>query len=166
MYKLFILGDIMYMTDKQRVEYSIPPAILRTFVSGGIVNDDPDKSTMMDLLGKSLMEPIDNIDDKKRLSIKNRVLRVVTPVTDEYVNVDSLRVLTMSVYWLKLLLDSNVLILRDGSAFARATDLLLPILTKEKNFDQVNVIASQDATVFANKIKAYGYYGNFVLEEY
>lgn len=149
----------MHLTDTMRVELSLAPALLRLFVLGSLKHDDPARAPLLDLLLEALKEPIADLPERERQKLMRRVKRAVEPINQEHNNQDGSKVLLMGLLWLQARLDASEIILIDGSAFARAADIVIDLLAEDmQHVAQIENSAVKQARRLHGTFQKMGYF--------
>lgn len=154
--------DGLVMNDRQRVELSLAPAMLRIALNGSIPKSERDAEYYQtnDLLYEALQQPIDDLLPDHAVKIARRVTRF----TDEYLgrkynNQDPYMILIMIIQWLKERIDDGYINLIDGSPFAEACDNVLSTLYKdEERFNAAMDEATKNAEILQQDLNNNGYF--------
>ena len=154
-------------TDRQRIEASLPAALLYRVFSRCIAADEdhPDKTEkeydkqVLEWLGKAAFESFDGLAPDQKLKLMRRGERVLVQVLTVYENRPVMTVFLIVLFWLQDLLAREVLVMIEGSTFDRAVSALLPELGKHTElWESVQKSAGKNAIRFRESFERLGYY--------
>lgn len=149
-----------YLTDKQRVELSLAPAVVRLFFAGGVreSNRNDFYKQVDDLLYEALQAPIDDLLPDHARKIARRVIRVTDDLAREYNNQDGFKLLLTAMLWLQDILEQDKLSLHWDSPFSKAADMLIADLSEDvKHWSMVEKSAHKQARKLGEMINRHGY---------
>jgi hypothetical protein len=135
------------LTDRRRVELAIPARLLFTvsmtkaFICYGDTGEVIDATgeavvqEMRELLKLTCIEPFEDLLEheltrKRGRKIMERIERLNKLLADDFDGHSALKVALATVYFIQELIDTGYLELIEGSNFAKAADILLPMLEK------------------------------------
>ena len=132
------------LNDRQRIELALPAYLLFALskLPGAFTPADPtladraqaDISELRENLRTACLEPLADLTMRKQQAIVRRLDRVAKDIVAGWANQSALSLALTHWYFLKDLLDREVLILWQDSAMDRAVHVLLPMF--EHGFDE------------------------------
>ena len=148
------------MTDRQRVELSLPIHIMFTVVTAGV--RDPQEEAVhrvKALLLAAATEPVADLQQVERNKILRRVERTHRDVVEPFMKAEApvSKVGLLCFYMLQWLVDAGYFVVGEESSFKQALDLLLPGLEHEVGSD-IDHSAKKQARRCLSKLQALGYY--------
>jgi len=150
-----------YISDSQRIELALPPFLaLSVLISGAADPNEPGVVEAKQLFWTAHFEPFDGLDQKKRHALMRRCERTRDEIMREYEQAET-RVCKFGLivyHVLKILTDSDYLVLPPESAMSRGLDLLLPALEEEAAIGAVDASAHKQARKVIEKLNRLGFY--------
>ncbi len=157
------------LIDRQRIELALPAYLLFALskLPGVFAPSDPalaeraeaDIAALSEDLRIACMEPFTDLAPRKQQALLRRLDRIGKDVIAEWADRSSLSLVLTLWYFLKDLVDREVLILWQGSAMDRAVHALLPMF--EHGFEQQkrDAAAQGQAVRLLARLRAEGLYG-------
>lgn len=148
------------LTDRQRVEITLPARMLFTL---HVCNcyADPDEA-VVEKLGKLLVkactEALDDLPEKAGSKIARRIERIHEAVTKDMDDQAAAKVGLTIYYFVKDLIDREVLVLWDGSAFGEAINTMIPMFDYAFDVERMDKSARKQARRLLELLQREGYY--------
>lgn len=159
------------LTDRQRVEIAIPArmafeiAACDCFAPNPAVAPDEAQAEMernvarlKELLVTACLEPITDLPEATGIKVARRVERVADKITAPYANQPAIKFAMVLFYFLQDLLDRDVLVLWEGSAFGAAMQLLVPMFEHGFSIEKQDASAQRQARRLLEQLQREGYY--------
>lgn len=159
------------LNDRQRVEIAVPCRMAYALVAANCFGPDPDAdpaeaaaemertvARLKTLLTQACVEPLDDLAPREAGKITRRIERVATAAMADWDDQPALSLAMALYYFLRDLIEREVLILWEGSAMGEAMGLLFPMF--EHGFAQERLDASTQkrARRLLTTLQAQGYY--------
>ena len=154
-------------TDRQRVEQALPAAMLFRVFSKCVTTqaENPEAGEMefdkqvLDWLRAAALEPFNGMQHEDRVKLTRRAARIELEALKPYEERPVMTVFLVILFWLKDLLDRNVLVMIADSNFDKAVSALLPELEKHAElWESVQRSAGKNAVWFREALEKAGYY--------
>ncbi|MBP29044.1 MAG: hypothetical protein CMH16_06960 [Methylobacterium sp.] len=155
-------------TDRQRIELAIPAYLLYALTGAPnvFVPADPDlvaraEADVADLRGNLMaacLEPFADLTPAKRQALIRRLERVKCQMTTDWDERPALSLMLMLWFFLKDLIDREVLFLWEGSAMDRATQKLLLMCEYGLAKQGYDVAVQEQARALLSRLQAVGLY--------
>jgi hypothetical protein len=156
------------LTDRQRLELALPAYLLFALskVPGVFAPTDPalaesaeaDIAVLRENLGIACLEPFADLAPRKRQAVLRRLDRIAKGVMAGWADQSSLSLVLTLWYFLKDLVDREVLILWQGSAMDRAMHTLLPMFEHGFEEQKRDAAAQEQAVRLLTRLRAEGLY--------
>ena len=157
------------LTDRQRIELALPAYLLFALsrLPGVFALADPalaeraeaDIAALCEDLRIACLEPFADLAPRKQQAVLRRLDRIVKDVIAEWADRSSLSLVLTLWYFLKDLVDREVLILWQGSAMDRAVQTLLPMFEHGFEEQKRDAAAQEQAVRLLARLRAEGLYG-------
>ena len=155
------------LSDKRRVELALPAALLyRVFsrcvevtsfkaIPGQLTGD----RVVLDWLALAAIEPMSDLDEKRARKLSARVSRLQRDLLLDFEGRPVMVAFLIVLFWLKGLLDTDRLVLVEGSVFDKAVSVLVPELAKHDDlWMAMERTAIKNARKIADRLENEGYY--------
>ena len=156
------------LTDRQRIELALPTYLLFALskLPGVFAPSDPnlgerakaDIASLCENLHIACLEPFADLTPRKQQAILRRLDRIGKDIIAEWVDRSSLSLVLTLWYFLKDLIDREVLILWQGSAMDQAVRALLPMFEHGFAEQQRDAAAQEQAVRLLARLRAEGLY--------
>jgi hypothetical protein len=160
------------LTDRQRVELAIPVRLLCGIAAGshfscfdsktGEVIDQEGYAQLVELrelLIEASREPIADLTPPAAAKLARRIERVYRAlVADWHEEAAAARVAIAVVHFTRALVDAGVLVLHEGSAVAKAADLLIPMVEYATEEPALARAAEKSGRQLLARCQAQGFY--------
>ncbi|WP_245293383.1 hypothetical protein [Methylobacterium sp. CCH5-D2] len=157
------------LTDRQRIELALPAYLLFALskLPGVFAPADPalaeraeaDIAALCEDLRIACLEPFADLTLHKQQAVLRRLDRIGKNVMAEWADQSSLSLVLTLWYFLKDLVDREVLILWQGSAMDRAVHTLLPMFEHGFEEHKRDAAAQEQAVRLLARLRAEGLYG-------
>ena len=157
------------LTDRQRIELALPAYLLFALsrLPGVFALADPalaeraeaDIAALCEDLRIACLEPFADLAPRKQQAVLRRLDRIGKDVIAEWADRSSLSLVLTLWYFLKDLVDREVLILWQGSAMDRAVQTLLPMFEHGFEEQKRDAAAQEQAVRLLVRLRAEGLYG-------
>lgn len=157
------------LTDRQRIELALPAYLLFALskLPGVFAPSDPDlaKRAEADIamlcenLRIACLEPFADLAPRKQQAVLRRLDRISKGIMAEWAGRSSLSLVLTLWYFMKDLIDREVLILWQGSAMDRAMHTLLPMFEHGFEEQEQDAVGRKQATRLLAHLRADGLYG-------
>lgn len=151
----------MYLSDRQRVEISLPSQMMLGAFKAGVEDQGSEefKSVITDLLEAS-MEPVSDLVSKKAAKIILRINSLLKDITVEYVKQDAevSKVALITFHFMRFIIEDNYLQYEQGSAFDRSIQAFMEALEHKASEPRVNESAIKQAKKMLKRLQEWGYY--------
>lgn len=160
------------LTDRQRVEIAVPARLVFGLVAANCFGPDPkaedqeeakaqvaEKSAQLrELVLQASVDPVSDLPDREALKVARRVERLVERVTVDFDQQPAVKVAMCLYYFIEDLLQSERLILWEGSAMGEALSILLPMFEYGFEREQQDASARKQARRLLEKLQKEGFY--------
>jgi hypothetical protein len=167
------------LTDRQRVELAIPIRLLCGIAAGSHFSCfDPKTGDVVDqegyaqlvelreLLIEASREPIADLTPPPAAKLARRIERVYRAlVGDWHEEAAAARVAIAVVHFTRALVDAGVLVLHEGSAVAKAADLLIPMVEYATEEPALARAAEKSGRQLLARCQALGFYAGVTWPE-
>jgi len=157
-----------YISDTQRIELALPPFLaLSVLISGAADPKEPGVVEAKRLFWEAHDEALAGLDLKKRHSLMRRLERSRNEIMADY-EAAEIRVCKFGLivyHILKILTDSDYLVVPPDSAMGKGLDLLLPALEEEAAIGAVDASAQKQARKVLEKLNAIGLYAGVLARQ-
>lgn len=157
------------LTDRQRIELALPAYLLFALskLPGVFAPSDPalaeqaeaDIAALSENLRIACLEPFADLAPRKQQAVLRRLDRIAKDIMAEWTDQSSLSLVLTLWYFLKDLVDREVLILWQGSAMDRAVLTLLPMFEHGFEEQKRDAAAQEQAGQLLARLRAEGLYG-------
>lgn len=148
------------LTDQQRVELAIPARLVWDLAMAGCFSD-PDAEVverLKALLQAACSEPMADLPRKAKAKIARRIERAIVPVLKPWQGGSAVSLGMALYHFLEDLLSREVLVLLEGSSFAEAMAILLPMMEHGFEEEGRDATARDQARALLSGLQAAGYY--------
>ena len=159
------------LTDRQRIELGLPCWMWNGLVHATSWRPDPELPEteakeqlernvpqLKELLNAACDEAIEGLPDRKRRQLNNRITRVAMAGSIGLDQQDAVKISLSLYYFTQALLDSEVLVLWEGSSMGQAMDMLFPAYARGFAEPRVNASAHKQARKVLQSLQAAGFY--------
>lgn len=159
------------LTDRQRIELGIPCWLWAALVHAVGWQPDPglaeaegkeklkgELPRLKALLNQACDEAIDDLPEKRRRQMNNRITRVAGACSLGLDKQDGVKISLALYYFTKSLLDSGALELWEGSAMGEAMEILFPAYSQGFAEERLNASAHKQARHVLRNLQAAGFY--------
>ena len=159
------------LNDRQRVEIAVPCRMAYALVAANCFGPDPgadpvEAKAEMDatvarlktLLTRACVEPLDDLAPREAAKITRRIERVATAVMADWDDQPALSLAMALYYFLRDLIDREVLILWEGSPMGEAMGLLFPMFEHGFAEERLDASTQKRARRLLTSLQAQGYY--------
>jgi hypothetical protein len=147
------------LTDTQRVEMALPARIMFNVIKSGIKDlQDPDAVKLMGLLKTACFQPFEDLTTKHKHKVIRRTERIYGEAILPFQGERSDKVGLILFYFLKDLIDRELLILYEGTPFADAMEMTLPMLHHAFDIPELDKSAQKQARRLKETFQKHGYY--------
>ncbi|MDR6954191.1 hypothetical protein J2X65_003559 [Ancylobacter sp. 3268] len=149
-----------YLSDRQRVEISLPPQVMLGVVIAGVDREDADYRRALDLLKVAAREPIDDLPEDRAHKILERVRRVHKEVLGPYSGEgqDVAKFGLVAFYWIKAMVETGYFVFAEGSAIDEAMTLFIGAIEHRAQVPAIDASAQKQARKLIRSLQALGYY--------
>jgi hypothetical protein len=148
------------LTDRQRVEIAIPARLVFGVVAAKCFSD-PDAEVVKrleDLLVQACVEPIADLPEQKGIQVARRIERTTDAIAKDFDDQPAVKIAMALYYFLQDLLEREVLVLWEGSAFAEAMQILMPMFEHGFEVQRIDASAQKQARRLRERLEREGYY--------
>ena len=161
----------MILTDRQRVELAIPARLVFGIVAANCFAPNPEADAdealaelernvarLKELLTTACVEPIADLPERLGSKVARRIERVVDAAAKPFDDQPAVKVAMALYYFLEDLLSRGVLELLEGSAFAEAMGILMPMFEHGFSEEKLDRSAQKRARQLLEHLQREGYY--------
>ncbi len=148
----------MYLSDKQRVELALPASFLRRAFAP-VVEKDARHNETMGFIKQALIDPFEGLDDNKIDQLLRRTERIQSTLMLQHEKSSVFKCLLMVFIFVKILTDTGILNLVEGSNFDIAVTRLIDALGEHGDlWEDIRPTAEKHANRLLRQLQAMGYY--------
>lgn len=158
------------LTDRQRVELAVPTVLLHRIVRGRCFSCFDDTGAVIDAAGEAKVKrmrelltdacraPLGGLDRKGKAKIARRIERVAEAATHDWADQSAVRLTLGTFHAVRHLIETDTLLLVEGSPVAEAVDLLLPMAEHGLEDPAIDRAARKTARRLIDRCRAAGLY--------
>ena len=149
-----------YLSDRQRVEISLPPQVMMGVLFAGVERHDADFERAVALLKTAAREPLEDLPERHSRKILERTRRVHNDILGPYhgEGQDVAKFGLITFYWIQAMVESGYFVFAEGSAIDEAMALFIRAIEHRAQVPAIDASAQKQARKLIRSLHALGYY--------